>query len=151
MLKSHACLTRGSEQAEVLQHEPHLALLGHGVDGLQLPRSCCLAAARLLAPGGFLGLEVGGASSSEDWGVVSSTCTSFRRQAACKWILPPRWCTKPLSITSLGKPLAGCWARRLEVSPQLRICRRLADSRAHVEPQRCCERSLWFGPPLHVK
>ena len=48
-------------QAEVQHHEPHQALAGLGSDGLHLPRSCCSAAARLLAPRGFLGIEVGGA------------------------------------------------------------------------------------------
>lgn len=60
-------------QAEVLQHEPHLALLGHGETGLEQLQSVCQAATRLLAPGGFLGVETGGEPSPNHVLRVAST------------------------------------------------------------------------------
>lgn len=45
--------------ADVVRHEPRAALDG-GADGLDVARLVVAAAARLLRPGGWLGLEVGG-------------------------------------------------------------------------------------------
>ena len=62
-------------QAEVTEHEPHMALFGQGSDGLDLPRSCCRAAERLLIPeGGFLGIEVGGEGPAVEKLLRSCTC-----------------------------------------------------------------------------
>lgn len=42
---------------EVQLHDPHMALYGGGVDGMEMPQAAMATAARLLRPGGFFVME----------------------------------------------------------------------------------------------
>ncbi len=42
---------------EVKLHDPHMALFGGGVDGMEMPTAAALTAARLLRPGGYFVME----------------------------------------------------------------------------------------------
>jgi release factor glutamine methyltransferase len=47
------------KEPEVENFDPHIALYGLGVDGLEVPRGVVAAVARLLRPGGFVAMEHG--------------------------------------------------------------------------------------------
>ena len=137
--------------AEVRDHDPHRALDG-GADGLDAYRALIPQAARLLAPGGALVVEVGQGQSGDVGGLMTAAGLTLR--AACQSrsgghppgrrgpeIAPikPDWnAKKPLGIfpgsdyVPATTSVQGCWPRRYPEGI-LRVEARVLRARARPE------------------